>query len=241
MIKNIELPSLNNQVLDNRPHEKRLGWLKNGGVPCDIRSLPKCQATAKHSGKRCGNIAMKGKTVCYIHGGKGGAPKGKRNGSYKNGNYTKESIEYSKRFQAVTRLFTYAYLGKPPPSEEQVAIAIEEMAKTKKKKSKKVKRIYVQHWCVFQRGGGIWGIGTSKESAIRDAEYHITGEWWLFNETEYLEAPEGDYVVLPCSERVYDGVDANGGAIRYRVVKGQVRVQARLKPGPKRKRKSKTQ
>ena len=141
----------------------------------------------------------------------------------------------------MTRLFTYAYLGRTPPSEEQVAIALDEMEKTKKKKSKRVKRIPVQHWCVFQRGGGIWGIGTSKRSAIWDAEYYIPGEWWLHDETEYSEAPEGDYIVLPCSERVYDDVDTKDGAICYRIVKGQVRVQARLKPGPKRKRKRKAQ
>ena len=241
MTKNVELPSLNNQHLDNQPQEKRLGFLKNGGVPCDIRSLPKCQATAKHSGKRCGNIAMKDKTVCYIHGGKGGAPKGKCNGSYKHGNYTKESIEYSKRFRAVTRLLTFSYLGRTPPSDEQLTLALEELEKTKKKKSKRIKRDLVQHWCVFQNGGGIWGVGTSKKSAIWDAKYYIPGEWLLFDESEYEEASEGDYIVLPCSERVYDDVDAKGGAIRYRIVSGQVRVQARLKPGPKRKRKGKAQ
>ena len=132
MEKKDKLHSVNNQDLDNQPQEKRLGCLKNGGVPCDIRSLPKCQATAKHSDKRCGNIAMKGKNVCYIHGGKGGAPKGKRNGSYKHGRYTKESIEYGKLCRAVTRFFTCAYFGRTPPSEEQFAIAVEEMEKTKR-------------------------------------------------------------------------------------------------------------
>ena len=71
-----------------QPHGKRLGWLKNGGIPCDIRSLPKCQAKAKSTGKRCGNIAMKNKRVCYIHGGKSpGAKRGNKH-AFKHGMYT---------------------------------------------------------------------------------------------------------------------------------------------------------
>ncbi len=46
----------NTQAGDKKyPH----GWLKSGGTPCDIRALPKCQAKAKSTGQRCGNIAMK--------------------------------------------------------------------------------------------------------------------------------------------------------------------------------------
>ncbi len=44
--------------------------LKNGAIPCDLRSLPRCTATAKSTKKRCGQIAVKGKKVCWLHGGR---------------------------------------------------------------------------------------------------------------------------------------------------------------------------
>jgi len=75
-----------------QPHVRRLGILKNGAKPCDLWSLPKCQAKAKSTGKRCGNIAVKGKRVCYLHGGKSpGAGHGNKN-AYKLGNFTAASI-----------------------------------------------------------------------------------------------------------------------------------------------------
>ena len=36
----------------------------------DFRDMPKCQAKAKSTGRKCKNVAVKGKRVCYIHGGK---------------------------------------------------------------------------------------------------------------------------------------------------------------------------
>ena len=69
--------------------------LNNGNMPLDLRSLPRCQAMAKSTSRRCGNPAMKGKRVCYIHGGKSpGAPKDNTN-ALKHGRYTAEAIERS--------------------------------------------------------------------------------------------------------------------------------------------------
>ena len=66
--------------------------LNNGNRPLDLRTLPRCQATAKSTGRRCGNPAMKNKKVCYLHGGKSpGAPRGNRN-ALKHGFYTVEAI-----------------------------------------------------------------------------------------------------------------------------------------------------
>jgi len=66
--------------------------LNNGNKPLDLRTLPRCQATAKSTGRRCGNPAMKNKRVCYLHGGKSpGAPKGNKN-ALKHGLYTTGAI-----------------------------------------------------------------------------------------------------------------------------------------------------
>jgi hypothetical protein len=51
----------------------------------DFRTMAKCRAKAKNTGQRCENVAMKGKRVCYLHGGKStGAktPEGKRRSKY---------------------------------------------------------------------------------------------------------------------------------------------------------------
>ena len=77
---------------EKQPHGT---WrLENNNKPIDLRSLPRCQATAKSTRRRCGNPAMKGKRVCYIHGGKSpGAPKGNKNAlTYEF--YTKDAILY---------------------------------------------------------------------------------------------------------------------------------------------------
>jgi len=87
-----------------QPHGKRIdstqyGRLKNGNPPCDLRSLPKCQAIAKSTGNRCGNIAVKGKRVCWLHGGRSpGAPKNNRN-ALKHGLYTAEAIAGHRRIR----------------------------------------------------------------------------------------------------------------------------------------------
>lgn len=71
--------------------------------PFCISKLPKCQAIAKHSGKRCGQLAMKGKRVCYIHGGKSpGAPKENKN-AWKHGQRSRETIELNKQLRTLIR------------------------------------------------------------------------------------------------------------------------------------------
>ena len=72
--------------------------LKNGNPRCDLSLLPRCNATAKTTGVRCKQAAMKnGK--CHWHGGKStGAPVGNRN-ALKNGFHTREAIENGKAVQ----------------------------------------------------------------------------------------------------------------------------------------------
>jgi glucans biosynthesis protein len=79
-------------VQKNREQPHKRWILKNGNKPIDLLKLPKCKAIAKGTQKKCCNPAMKGKRVCYIHGGKSpGAPKGNKN-AFKHGYYTTEAI-----------------------------------------------------------------------------------------------------------------------------------------------------
>lgn len=73
-----------------QPQGQRLGWLKNGNPPCDLTLLPRCNATAKTTGKQCRQPAMKnGK--CHWHGGKStGAPRGNQN-ALKYGEHTADA------------------------------------------------------------------------------------------------------------------------------------------------------
>ena len=77
---------------EEQPQPPRIGRLLNGGKPCDITKLPRCQAKAKKTGKRCRLVAMKGKRVCYLHGGRSpGPPKCNKN-ALKHGHYTEQAI-----------------------------------------------------------------------------------------------------------------------------------------------------
>ena len=89
------------QPQGKRRQKLQFGHLKYENPPCDLRAMPKCQAVAKTTGRRCGNIAIKGKNVCYLHGGKSpGAPKRNMN-ALKHGWHTAKSIaerRYTREF-----------------------------------------------------------------------------------------------------------------------------------------------
>ena len=57
-----------------------------------FQMAPRCSATSKRTGKPCQAPAVRGWSVCRFHGARGGAPKGKANGAYRHGLYTKEAI-----------------------------------------------------------------------------------------------------------------------------------------------------
>ena len=46
---------------------------------------------------------MRGKAVCRLHGGKGGGPKGERNGTYRTGRYTVEAKADRRELRALLR------------------------------------------------------------------------------------------------------------------------------------------
>ena len=56
-------------------------------------AAPRCRAKSKRSGLRCKSPAVRGFRVCRMHGARGGAPEGDRNGNYRHGARTKQTIE----------------------------------------------------------------------------------------------------------------------------------------------------
>ncbi len=69
----------------------------------NLRGAPRCTAKSKRSQKGCLAPAMRGRSVCHIHGGKGGAPKGERNGSYKSGLHTNEIVGLKREIAGILR------------------------------------------------------------------------------------------------------------------------------------------
>jgi hypothetical protein len=55
------------------------------------QAAPRCRARCRCSKLPCRGPAMRGKLVCRLHGGKGGGPRGERNGAYRTGRHTIEA------------------------------------------------------------------------------------------------------------------------------------------------------
>ncbi|CUH47335.1 hypothetical protein [Ruegeria atlantica] len=56
-----------------------------------MNAAPRCTATSKRTGERCKGPAVRGWTVCRLHGARGGAPEGDRHGNYRHGGRTQEA------------------------------------------------------------------------------------------------------------------------------------------------------
>lgn len=65
----------------------------------------RCTARCKHTKQPCKGPAVKGRSVCRMHGGKAGAPRGERNGNYRHGRSTIEYRERERRARAEYREF----------------------------------------------------------------------------------------------------------------------------------------
>jgi periplasmic glucans biosynthesis protein len=63
----------------------------------------KCHARSKRSGKPCQSPAVRGYSVCRMHGAGGGAPKGNRN-AMKHGEFAAETLALKREIQALARL-----------------------------------------------------------------------------------------------------------------------------------------
>jgi hypothetical protein len=63
----------------------------------------RCHAKSKRSGLQCRSPAVRGHSVCRMHGAGGGAPKGNRN-ALKHGDFTAETIILKRQIKALARM-----------------------------------------------------------------------------------------------------------------------------------------
>jgi hypothetical protein len=63
---------------------------------------PRCRAKAKRTGRPCRAPAVQGYR-CRMHGARGGAPAGNRNGNYRHGARTRETIETARLIKTIRR------------------------------------------------------------------------------------------------------------------------------------------
>jgi glucans biosynthesis protein len=86
----------------NQSVETRLG---------NIRRAPRCEAMTR-AGTPCQCPAMRGRARCRLHGGHSpGAPRGSRNGNFKDGEWTAEAIEERRWLRSLVRQFGKAGTG----------------------------------------------------------------------------------------------------------------------------------
>ena len=67
------------------------------------RAAPRCCAQRRRTKLPCRGPAMRGKAVCRLHGGKGGGPKGERNGAFRTGAFTLEAKAERKELRNLIR------------------------------------------------------------------------------------------------------------------------------------------
>jgi glucans biosynthesis protein len=75
--------------------------------PLPLQTAPRCGAKTR-AGGQCLKPANRGKKRCRLHGGTIGtdAPKGERNGNYRNGYWTYEAIAERRSVRALVRALT---------------------------------------------------------------------------------------------------------------------------------------
>ena len=71
----------------------------------NLRAAPRCGAKTR-AGGACQCPAMRGRKRCRLHGGLSpGAPRGQRNGNFKDGQWTAEAIEERRWLRSLVREF----------------------------------------------------------------------------------------------------------------------------------------
>jgi hypothetical protein len=81
-------------------------------------SAPRCHARSKRTGLPCRQPAVRGWSVCRMHGARGGAPKGDRNGMWRHGRCSNESLalfrfatDKARRLELMSRLIDAWHQG----------------------------------------------------------------------------------------------------------------------------------
>jgi hypothetical protein len=86
----------------------RAGDVRHGRGPMHLIHLmqqaPRCHAHSKRTGAACRAPAVRGWKVCRMHGARGGGPIDNRNGNYRTGRYTRETLDAVALIKAVARL-----------------------------------------------------------------------------------------------------------------------------------------
>ena len=90
------------------------GSKKSAGNPMDqdletrlknLRQAPRCGA--RTPGTACQRPAVRGRKRCRLHGGLSpGAPRGHKNGNFRNGNWTNDVVEERRWLRSLVQLFT---------------------------------------------------------------------------------------------------------------------------------------
>jgi hypothetical protein len=68
-----------------------------------MHATPHCRARSKRSGLPCRAPAVRGWQVCRMHGARGGAPEGERNGNFRHGARTKETMQAVQLIKRIRR------------------------------------------------------------------------------------------------------------------------------------------
>ena len=74
-----------------------------------MHQASRCHARSRRSGLQCRAPAIRGSSVCRMHGAGGGAPKGNKN-ALKHGQFSAELIALKREIQALARM-TRATMG----------------------------------------------------------------------------------------------------------------------------------
>lgn len=68
-----------------------------------MHRAPRCCANSKRSGLPCQNPAVRGKTVCRMHGAGGGAKPGKAHPNYRHGGRSRDTVLFRGLATALAR------------------------------------------------------------------------------------------------------------------------------------------
>jgi hypothetical protein len=77
----------------------------------NLRQAPRCGAKTR-AGTACRRPAMRGRNRCRLHGGLSpGAPRGAKNGNFRNGNWTADAIEERRWLRSLVNTFAKNGVG----------------------------------------------------------------------------------------------------------------------------------